>query len=58
MKLLNAALIIALILSSGAALAERGSGEDNGVVYSESKSTGADSGTRDVPASQVLADNP
>jgi len=56
MKLLNAALIIALMLSSGVALAERGSDEDNRIVYSDSTST--DSGTQNIPASQVLADNP
>ncbi|MBL1267057.1 MAG: hypothetical protein COA87_004760 [Halomonas sp.] len=56
MKLLNAALIIALLLSSGVALAERGSDEDNRIVYAESTST--DSGNQDIPASQVLADNP
>ncbi|CEP37435.1 MULTISPECIES: hypothetical protein [Halomonadaceae] len=56
MKFLNAALIIALMLSSGVVLAERGSDEDNRIVYSGS--TSADNGTQDVPASQVLSDNP
>lgn len=56
MKFLNAALIIALLLSSGVALAERGSDEDNRIVYSGSTST--DSGNQDIPASQVLSDNP
>lgn len=56
MKFLNAALIIALLLSSGVALAERGSDEDNRIVYSGSTST--DSGSQDIPASQVLSDNP
>lgn len=58
MKLLNAALIIALVLSSGVALAERGSGEDNRITYPESTFTDLDNGTRNLPPSEVLASNP
>lgn len=39
MKMLNAALIIALTLSSGVALAERGSGEYNRIISTESTLT-------------------
>ena len=46
MKMLNAALIIALTLTSGVALAERGSGEDNRIVFPGSTSTQLDSETR------------
>ncbi|MGY0553944.1 hypothetical protein ACW17M_12120 [Vreelandella sp. 2A-K22] len=58
MKLLNAALIIALVLSSGAALAERGSGEDNRITHPESTSTELDSGARNLPPSEALVSNP
>ncbi|BBI48838.1 hypothetical protein HORIV_12590 [Vreelandella olivaria] len=54
MKLLNSALIIALMLSSGVALAERGSDEDNRIIYPESTSTDLDSGERNLPPSEVL----
>lgn len=36
MKLINTVAAAALILFSGAALAERGSGEDNKIVYPDS----------------------
>lgn len=39
MKMLNAALIITLTLTSSVALAERGSGEDNRIVFPDSTST-------------------
>lgn len=58
MKLLNAALIIALVLSSGAVLAERGSGEDNRIIHPDSTSTELDSGTRNLPPSEALVNNP
>ncbi|MBS3666347.1 hypothetical protein [Vreelandella boliviensis] len=58
MKLLNAALIIALMLSSGVALAERGSDEDNRIIYPESTSTDLDSGARNLPPSEILVKNP
>ncbi|UZH12039.1 MULTISPECIES: hypothetical protein [unclassified Halomonas] len=57
MKMLNAALIIALTLTSGAALAERGSGEDNRIISPESTSTQHDGDIRNIPPSEVLASN-
>ena len=39
MKMLNAALIVALTLASGVALAERGSGKGGQVISPESTST-------------------
>lgn len=46
MKMLNAALIIALTLTSGVALAEQGSGEDNRVDFPNSTSTQYDNENR------------
>ena len=43
MKMLNATLLIALTLTSGAAFAERGSGDDNRISYSESAPAQQDS---------------
>ncbi|UZH12040.1 MULTISPECIES: hypothetical protein [unclassified Halomonas] len=57
MKMLNAALIIALTLTSGVALAERGSGEDNRILSPESTATQHDSDIRNVSPSEVLASN-
>lgn len=57
MKMLNAALIIALTLTSGAALAERGSGEDNRIISPESTATQHDSDVRNAAPSEVLASN-
>lgn len=57
MKMLYTALIIALTLSSGVALAERGSGEDNRIISPESTSTQHDSEVRNVSPSELLAIN-
>lgn len=57
MKMLKAALIIALTVTSGAALAERGSGEDNRIISPESTSTQQDGDIRNIPPSEVLASN-
>jgi hypothetical protein len=57
MKMLNAALILALTLTSGVALAERGSGEDNRIISPESTTTQHDNDIRNVSPSEVLASN-
>ncbi|TVU89160.1 hypothetical protein [Vreelandella titanicae] len=58
MKMLYAALIIALTLTSGVALAERGSGEDNRIISPESTSTKQqDSEIQKFSPSEVLARN-
>lgn len=56
MKMLYAALIIALTLSSGVALAGRFS-EDNRIISPESTSTQHDSEVRNVSPSELLAIN-
>lgn len=58
MKMLNATLIITLALISGVAFAERGSGEDNEIVYPESASSQQDSGARNFSPSETLVINP
>ena len=55
--MLYAVLIIALTLTSGVALAERGSGEDNRIISPESTATQHDSDIRNVSPSEVLARN-
>lgn len=58
MKMLNAALIIALTLTSGVAFAERGSGEDNRISYPESTSSSQQySEAKVFSPSDVLARN-
>ena len=53
MKMLNAALIIALTLTSGVALAERGSGDDNRIVFTGSTFTQHDSDVRHFSPSEL-----
>lgn len=57
MKVLNATLVITLLLVSGVALAERGSGEDNEIVYPESASSQQGSALSFSP-SETLVINP
>lgn len=59
MKILNAALVIALTLASGVALAERGSGENNRIISPESASTKQqDSQARHLSPSDLTDRNP
>ena len=58
MKMLNAALIIALTLASGVVLAERGSGEDNRIISLESTSAQHGSETRHFSPSDLSDRNP
>lgn len=58
MKMLNAALIIALTLASGVALAERGSDEKNGIISIESTSVQHNSDTRHFSPSELTDRNP
>ena len=58
MRALKAALIIALVLFSGAALAEKGSREDNRVIYSDATSPQQESGTRSFSPSETRVRNP
>lgn len=57
MKMLNAALIIALTLTSGVALAERGSDKDNRIISPESSPAQQDSETQSFTPSEVLDRN-
>lgn len=58
MRILNAALVVTLTLISGVALAERGSSEDNKIVYPESAPSKQDSGARNFSPSEMLVINP
>ncbi|UZH12041.1 MULTISPECIES: hypothetical protein [unclassified Halomonas] len=58
MKILNAAFIIALTLTSGVALAERGSAEGNSVISPESAAAQYASETRHFSPSDLTERNP
>lgn len=58
MKILNAVLVISFMLVSNAALAERGSGEDNRIAHPESSSTQKDSEDRNFSPSDLTDRNP
>jgi hypothetical protein len=58
MKMLNAALIIALALTSGLAFAERGSSEDNRILSPETAAGGHDSEARYFSPSDLTERNP
>ena len=53
MKMLNAALIITLTLTSSVSLAERGSGEDNRIAFPDSTFTQHDSEARHFSPSNL-----
>ncbi|MGO2240729.1 MAG: hypothetical protein ACTH5D_03115 [Halomonas sp.] len=58
MKILNAALIMALTLTSGVAIAERGSSEDNRIISPESTSSQHNSESRKFSPSDLTERNP
>lgn len=58
MKILSTLSIITLMLISGVAIAERGSGEDNRIINSKSPSTYQGSGSPNFSPSEMPIRNP